>query len=66
MKFLLWHGPLTNKIFVSRATRTGKQSGEKQDVTNEFIGCVIKRWENKVETITEGNNEWQITVKKII
>src|SRR5690348_5903323 len=64
MKFLLWHSPLTDRIFVSKATPTGKQSGEKQDMTNSFLGAVVQRWENKSETITAGNNEWEITIKK--
>jgi len=65
MKFLLWKGGLTDNVYVSKATKTGKQSGEKEDVTNQFLGAVIQRWENQVETITAGENQWEITVKKI-
>lgn len=65
MKILLWHSPLTDKVYASKSTPTGKQSGDKQDMTNEFLGCVIQRWQGQTETITSGDNEWQITVKKI-
>lgn len=64
-KILLWHSPLTDRVFVSKSTPTGKQSGDKQDVTNEFLGAVISRWENKVETIEADNDKWEITVKKL-
>jgi len=65
MKILLWHSPLTDKVWASKSTPKGKQSGEKEDVTNQFISAVIGRWENKVENIKSGSSEWEITVKKI-
>jgi len=65
MKILLWHSPITDKIYVSKSTPTGKQTGEKQDVTNQFLSAVISRWENQIENITTEANEWEITVKKI-
>lgn len=63
-RILLWHSPLTDNVYASKSTPTGKQSGEKENVTNEFLGAIISRWENKTETITSGDSKWQITVKK--
>jgi len=60
----LGHSDLTDSVFAGVEKRPGEWKC-KQDVTNAFIGCVISRWENQTETIASGENEWEITVKKI-
>lgn len=63
-KITLGHSPLTDSIFVGTTEKPGVWRNKK-DVTNEFIGCVISRWENQKEVIKSGNDKWQITVKKL-
>lgn len=63
----LGHSPLTDHIFAGIQNPREKNMvwKHKKNVTNEFIGCVISRWENQSEVIASGKNEWEITVKKI-
>ena len=37
----------------------------KVDVNQSFLSCVVHRWGGTSETITHGESEWEITVKKI-
>lgn len=60
----LGHSPLTDSVFAGITSSPGKWR-QKKDVTNEFIGCVISRWENQKEVISSGKNKWEITVKKL-
>lgn len=63
-KLTMGYSPLTERIFVGVASKPGIWKG-KVDLTNEFLACVIAKWGNQTETITDGENSWQITVKKI-
>lgn len=60
----LGHSELTDHVFAGTLVRPGLWRNKKH-VTNEFIGCVISRWENQKEIIEAGENKWEITVKKV-
>lgn len=68
-KITLGHSPITDSVFAGISKNNPHGKGmmwqHKKDVTNEFIGCVIQRWENKKETIQSGDDKWEITVKKL-
>lgn len=57
-------GPLSGEIFAGTNIKPGVWR-HKVNVTQAFIGCVIQKYEGKVETVTSGESEWEITVKKI-
>lgn len=62
----LGHSSLTDKIYAGILVPSKQPSWKhKVDVTNDFITAVINRWENKSENISSGNDEWEITVKKL-
>lgn len=61
----LGHSPLTDSIYAGRLNKAGDKWLDKKDVTNEFIDCVIKRWEGHTENISQGDKKWEITVKRI-
>ena len=61
----LGHSPLTDEIFAGTVNKGGKTWRNKKNVTNEFIDCCIKRWEGQKEIIQAGENEWEISVRKI-
>lgn len=60
----LGHSPLTDTIFAGKLNAKGSQWLSKKDVTNDFISCVIQRWENKEEIISSDNSRWEITVRR--
>lgn len=57
--------PLTEEIFVGRLVPNKNEWKHKKNVTNQFLDCVIKRWENKSETLSCGSHSWEVTVRKI-
>ena len=61
----LGHSELTDNIYAGKLNKAMNKWLQKVDVTNQFLDCVIKRWENKKETITCGSSQWEITCKKI-
>jgi hypothetical protein len=63
-KLRMGHSPLTDHIFVGTIIKEGVWRN-KVDLTNDFIGCVIARWEGHKEVISAGDQKWEITVKKI-
>ena len=63
-KLHMGHSPLTDKVFVGTVIKEGVWRN-KTDLTNDFITCVISRWEGQKEVISSGKNKWEITVKKI-
>lgn len=60
----LGYSPLSDTIFAGTSIKSGVWR-HKTNVTQSFITCVIQRWEGKIETITDGDHEWEITVKKL-
>ena len=63
-KLRMGHSPLTDHVYVGTSIKNGVWRN-KIDLTNDFIGCVIARWENKTESISAGGQTWEITVKKV-
>ncbi len=63
-KITLGHSPLTGSIFAGTPLRMGVWR-HKKDVTNDFLACVIHRFEGKSEVIEDDENKWEITVKKL-
>ena len=65
----LGHSSLTDKVFAGVLAPCKNEKPllwkHKKDVTDDFISAVIARWENQTEKITAGDNQWEITVRKI-
>lgn len=61
----LGHSELTDTIYAGILNKKGNMWLQKVDVTNYFLDCVIRRWENQKEKISTGDHEWEISVKKI-
>lgn len=61
---ILGYSPLSGNIFAGTNIKPGVWR-HKVNVTQSFIDCVIQKWEGKTETITDDENEWEITVKRI-
>jgi len=64
-KIIIAKSGLTDTVFAGVLNKKGDQWLKKKDVTQSFINTVIARWENQTETISSGENQWEITVKKI-
>ncbi len=64
-KIVLGHSPLTDKIHAGVLNKAGNLFLHKTDVSNTFIHCVIHRWEGQKEIISAGDQQWEISVKKI-
>ena len=60
----LGYSSLSGSVFAGATIKQGVWR-HKVNVTKSFIDCVIHKYEGKIETITDGESEWQITVKKI-
>lgn len=60
----LGHSTLSDSVFAGIPLKDGKWR-HKKNVTNEFIACVISRWEGHVESISNDHGTWEISVKKI-
>lgn len=63
-KIKLGHSPLSGRIFAGIIIKEGVWR-HKIDVTNDFLTCVIHKWEGHTEVIDAGDDKWEITVKKI-
>lgn len=60
----LGYSPLSESIFAGVHSKPGVWR-HKVNVTQSFIACVIQKYGGFVEKITDGESEWEITVKKI-
>lgn len=60
----LGYSLLSESIFAVVHSKPGVL-GHKKNVTQSFIWCVIEKYKDSVEVISDGKNEWEITVKKI-
>ena len=60
----LGYSSLSGSVFAGTNIKPGVWR-HKGNVTQSFIHCVIQKYEGKIETIASGDNEWEITVKKI-
>lgn len=54
----LCYSPLTDRIYWAT-------NNEKKDVTDEFIFCVIARWENESQVITYAGKKFEIQVREL-
>jgi len=63
-KLHLGHSPLTGKIYLGRQKNENEWSGEKRDVTNEFIQVMLHKFEpNTIQNITiDGKPKYRIAV----
>lgn len=68
-KVTLGVSPLTNTVFAGVSKKNPRGPGlmwlSKKDVTQDFLGAVIQRWENQKEIIQSGKDKWEISVKKL-
>jgi hypothetical protein len=64
-KIRLAKSGMTDKVFAGVMSAKPNVWAHKVDVTNDFISCVIQRWENQVEVISAGKDKWEISVKKL-
>lgn len=61
----LGFSPITEKVYAGKLNKDGSFKSDKQDVTNDFIGTVINRWNGYEETITAGEKKYKIRVEEI-
>lgn len=61
---ILGYSGLSDRVFAG-ITNSPHTWRHKVDVTQSFLACVIHKWGGTSETITHGDKEWEITVKKI-
>ena len=65
--YRLWHSPLSGRIYVGKITPGGIISGQKNDVTSDFLGCVIEHiGEGNVLTVGASDGDtFEITVRRV-
>ena len=57
---------LSDTVYAGRLKKNGFEwKGEKWDVTNDFLGAVIARWNGYEETLTAGDKKYKIRVEEI-
>lgn len=57
---------ITDNVYVGKLNKEGIFfQGNKTDVTNDFIGAVIARWNGYEETILAGDKKYVISVKEV-
>lgn len=61
---VLGYSPASESVFAGVYSKPGVWRHQ-VNVTQSFIACVIHKYGGHVETITDGESEWEITVKKI-
>ncbi len=50
-------GGITDNVYVGRVNKAGTEWLDKQDVTSDFLSCVIELFADKETTITGGGVE---------
>lgn len=60
----LGYSPLSGSVFAGTNIKPGVWR-HKVNVTNAFITCVIQKYEGRKEVVSAGDEQWEITVKKI-
>jgi hypothetical protein len=61
---VLGYSPTSQRIFAGVCSKPNVWRHQ-IDITQSFISCVIQKYGGFVEKITDGETEWEITVKKI-
>lgn len=65
-KLRLAKSVLTDHVYVGKLDKEGIFfKGEKTDVTNDFLGAVIARWNGYEEIIVAGDKKYKIRVEEI-
>lgn len=65
-KIRLAKSVLTDKVYAGKLDKDGIFfQGEKTDVTNDFLGAVIVRWNGYEVTIVAGDKTYKIRVEEI-
>jgi len=64
-KLTLGYSPLTKSVYVGVPNKSGTQWLKKEDKTNEFLDCVIRKWEGTKEIVSSGDSSWEISVRKL-
>jgi hypothetical protein len=60
----LGYSPLSESIFAGVHSKPGIWR-HKVNVTESFVFCVIEKYKDSVTVVSDGKNEWEITVKKV-
>lgn len=60
----LGYSPMSESVFAGIHSKPGVWR-HKVNVTQTFIACVIEKYKNTTEVVSDGKSEWEITVKKI-
>lgn len=60
----LGYSPMSESIFAGIHSKPGVWR-HKVNVTQDFIFCVIEKYKHQTEVITDGEHEWEITVRQI-
>lgn len=63
-KITLGVGPLTGKFYAGTTIKPGIWR-HKKDVTSDFLGVIIQKFEGKKEIIEDDDGRWEISVKKL-
>lgn len=50
-------GGITDNVYVGRVSKSGMEWLDKQDVTNDFLACVIDKFSDNETTITSSSGE---------
>jgi hypothetical protein len=61
---VLGYSPVSESVFAGIHSKPGIWR-HKVNVTQTFIYCVIEKYKNTTEVVSDGESEWEITVKKI-
>ncbi len=64
-KLRLGYSELSETVYAGILNKKGNQWLKKTEVTDDFINCVIQKYQGSTETIECDGEEWEITVKKI-
>jgi hypothetical protein len=62
----LGHSRLSDKVYAGYMDKSNRRWTKKKDITSDFLGAVIARFEGRKETITTSDGEeYEITVRKM-
>lgn len=59
-------GGITDNVYVGRVNKAGTEWLDKQDITNDFLACVIDKFVDNETTITSSTGEkFSVVVAKM-
>lgn len=57
---------VTDNVYIGKVNKDGVSWSNKSDITNDFLKCVIDRWNGYVETIRVSDGKtYEISVKEV-